>query len=85
MILCCQAGIHQIAFDMWPVLQATIIKHLQVIGNDKRHMPIGQALLEHQEPPHTPVSILKRVYTLEAMMQIEDILESLVTLGIVFL
>ena len=46
-ILCCKASINQIPLNVRPFMQATIIKHLQLVRNDKRHYAVFQALLKH--------------------------------------
>jgi len=51
-----------------PFMQATIIKHLQVILNNKRDNVAFEAFLEKDESTNTPVTILKRMDTLKIMM-----------------
>ena len=68
-----QAGVRQILPNLRPALQTAIVEHLQIVGDDERHDAVCQTLLEHHEPPDTSVAVLKRVDSLEALVQIEDI------------
>ena len=56
-ILSSQAGIRQIALFIVPFFQAAIVKHLQIIFNDKWNDIIFQTLLEHNQSSHTPIAI----------------------------
>ena len=73
MILCRQAGIHQISLLAPPLLQSTIIKLLNIILDDKRRYSISQAFLEHDQSSHTAISVLKRVYLLKLIMKLNNI------------
>ena len=74
--MCCEASIPQIPFDVWPLLQATIVEPLQFIGDDERDMPIRHTFLEHNEPSHTSVPVLERMNPFETMMKIKDIINA---------
>ena len=82
-VLCCQTGVRKILPNFRPALKTAIIKHLQVVRNDERYDTVSQTLLEYYEPSHTPVAVLKRVDHLKALVQIEDILQRFLPLGIV--
>ena len=47
LILCREAGIHQIAALALPFLESSIIEDLVFLINDKRHNVVLEALLEH--------------------------------------
>ena len=72
-----EASIEQITANVVPLLQATIIEVFQFIGNYERHKATGQALLEHNQTPHSAITILERMYSLKALMKINYILKRL--------
>ena len=49
----------------------------------KRYNAAVQALLEHDETPHTAVAVLERVNLLEADVQVEDVLQRVLLYGII--
>ena len=67
-VLRCEAGVHQVAFDVGPVLQATVVEHFQFVGDDERHVPMRQALFEHDEAAYAAIAVLEGVDALEAVM-----------------
>ena len=76
-ILCSQAGIYQIAFFIVPLLQSSIVEHLQVILNNEWDDIIFQTFLEHNQPAHTTVTVLKRMDSLKLYMEIQNIFKGL--------
>ena len=84
-ILSSETSIQKIPSHTIPLLQATIIEHLQFISYDKRNKAIGKALLEHDKTPNTAVSILERMYCLKTMVKINNILKRLAPYGIILL
>ena len=58
---------------MPPLTQATIIEHLQFVGDDEGNDTTTQALFKHDETTYTPITVLERVNLLETDMIIEDI------------
>ena len=56
-VLGCQAGIGQVPLLIVPLLQAAVIKQLQIILNHKRNNTIVQALLKHYQPAYTAVAV----------------------------
>ena len=65
-------------------MQPTVIEHLQGIGNDKWYDACSEALLEHDEPPHSAIAVLKRMNRLEAMMEVDDVLKGVFLVLVVF-
>ena len=57
---------------MAPFAQATIVEHLQFVGNDEWHDATTQTLLEHHETPHTAIAVLERMNLLEADMKVDN-------------
>lgn len=82
-VLCREAGIAQIFAYGWPLLQASVVEHLEVIGDDEGNDAGRQTLLEHHKASDTAVAILKRVDALETLVQIENVVECLVPPGVV--
>ena len=72
-VLCGKTGVCQILFHFGPALQASVIEHFQVVGDDERHDAVCEALFEEEEPADAPVAVLKRMYGLEALMQVEQV------------
>ena len=66
-----------------PFMQTTIIKHLQVILNNKRDNVAFEAFLEKDESTDTPVTILKRMDTLKIMMECNDLFERMIRNGVI--
>ena len=52
-----RTSIRQITFFMAPFLQSAVIKHFQIILNNKRNNIIVQALFEHNQSADTAVVI----------------------------
>ena len=72
-----QTGISQITFEMVPFVKTAIVKHLEIIGNDKRDNPVGKTLFKHHQTPHPTVTILKRMNRLKTLMEVEYIFQRL--------
>ena len=68
---------------MSPFSQSTIVEHLEFVCDNERHNAICQAFLEHQQPPNSAVSILKRMNLFEANMKIKDVIERMTTVEVV--
>ena len=83
LVLCCQAGVGQVAVDVAPFTKPSIVEHLQLVGDDKRYDGAMQAFLEHDETAHTTIAVLERMYLFEADVQVEDILQRALRLSVV--
>lgn len=68
-----QAGVGQIAFFPNPLLQSAVIEHFYAVLNNKRHDIVFQAFLEQDQPPDTPVAVLKGMDALKPHMERKDI------------
>ena len=82
-VLCGQAGIQEVAIHMAPFLQTSVVEEFQLIGDDERHDAVCKTLLEHHQPAHTTVPVLERVDGLKFLMEVDDVLQRLLLLGIV--
>lgn len=78
-----EAGVAQIFAYGWPLLQASVVEHLEVIGDDEGNDAGRQTLLEHHKASDTAVAILKWVDAFETLVQVEDVVECLVAPGVV--
>ena len=67
----------------WPLLQTSVVEHLEIIGDDEGNDAGRQTLLEHHKASDTAVAVLKRVDALETLVQVEDVVECLVPPGVV--
>ena len=73
MVLGGQAGIRQIAGFRLPFANAAVIKHFQIVGDDKRNDIVFQTFLEQNQPADAAVSILKRMDGFKLNMEIQKI------------
>ena len=55
--------------------QAAVVEGLGRVEHDERHDAVVQALLEHEDPPHPTVTVLKGVDDLEAVVEVGDIVK----------
>lgn len=69
---------------MTPFVKTSVIEHLQFVCDDERYDIISEALLKHNEPSHTSITVLKRMYPLKAHMKIKDVFKCPLPDGIVF-
>ncbi len=77
-ILCGQAGITQIASLVFPLFQAAVVEHLDVVLNDKRHDAIPQTFFEKKQAPDSTVAVLERMDTLKAVVKIKQVVKGFV-------
>ena len=82
-ILCRKAGVEKVSSDIVPLSQTAIVEHFELLGNDKRHIAICQALLEYHKTANTTIAILEWVYRLKALMQVYNILKRLSLFAVV--
>ena len=73
--MCRKASVCQIAIDMAPLTQTSVIEHLQFVSDDEGNNATAQTLLEHNKTPHTTITILERVNLFETDMKVKDIFE----------
>lgn len=71
-ILCCKTRIHQITLNVRPFMQATIIKHLQLVRNDKRHHAVFQALLKHYRHKTFDVQCKEKHFLVDNSIKIKN-------------
>ena len=78
-----ETGVAQIFAHGGPLLQTAVVKHLEIIGDDEGNDAGRQALLEHHKSSDTAVAVLKRVDAFETLVQVENVVERLVSPGVV--
>ena len=78
-----ETGVAQIFAYGWPLLQTSVVEHLEIIGDDEGNDAGRQALLEHHKSSDTAVAVLKRVDAFETLVQVENVVERLVSPGVV--
>lgn len=71
-VLCGKAGIHQVSAFVVPLVQSTIVEHLQVVLNDKRYNVVFEAFLEENQSPDATVAVLKWVDAFKLIMKSND-------------
>ena len=69
---------------MAPFVKTSVIEHLQLVCDDERHDIISEALLKHNEPSHTSIAVLKRMYPLKTHMTIKNVFKCPLPDGIIF-
>lgn len=75
MVLCRQACIGQVSGCVRPFTQSAVIEHFKFVGYYERYNFMIEALLEHYQPSDTAVAILERVYKLEPLVKVKNILQ----------
>ena len=60
---------------MVPFVEPAIIKHLQVILDNKRDNVIFKTFFEKDKSADTPIAVLERMNALEVMMERNDLFE----------
>ena len=68
---------------MVPFVEPAIVKHLQVILDNKRDNVVFETFLEKDKSADTPVAVLERMNALEVMMERNDLLERMIRDGII--
>ena len=67
-VLCGEACVDKVARGTWPFVQASIVIHLDFIGNDERYDIVIEALLKHDKSADTSVTILKWMNSFKCQM-----------------
>ena len=75
-VLSRQTGITQITLFVFSFLQTSVIKFLYIVLDDKRDNIIPQTFLEKDKPADSAVSVLKGVYTLEIIMELQKLVKA---------
>ena len=57
------------------LVQTPVVEGLGRVEHDEGHDAVVQALLEHEDPPHSTVAVLKGVDGLEAMVEVGDVVK----------
>ena len=82
-VLSCEASVCQVAVDVAPFMQTSVVEHLQFIGDDEGHDMIGQALLKHQQATYSAIAILEGMDALKTNMEIQNIFQRLLAFTII--
>ena len=77
LILRGQAGIQKITSFRLPLMETTVVKHFEVVGDNKRHDVVPQTLLEEQQPPDTSISILERMDGFKGIVEFQQVFQRL--------
>ena len=78
MILCSEAGVCEVAVDIAPVAQASVVEKFEFICDDEWHYLVCKAFFEHYESAYTSVAILEWVNAFKLAVKVYDIFQSLV-------
>lgn len=76
-VLCGKAGIHQVPVFVVPLVQSTIVEHLQVILNDKRYDVVFEAFFEENQSSDATIAILKWVDAFKLIMESNDFFQGM--------
>ena len=83
-ILCGQAGVHQVTGFFLPSLQSPVIKEFNFVCNDKRYNLIAQTFFKQKKSADSSVAILKRVDFFKLYMKINQIMKRFLRKLIIF-
>ena len=75
MVLGCEAGICEVAVNVPPFFETSIIEHLEFVCDDKGDNPVCKTFLEHQETSDSAIAVLERVNLLETYMKVKNVLK----------
>lgn len=82
-VLCCQTCVSQVPWNVWPFPETAVVEHHQVVRDDERYDSVIEALFEHDKPSYASIAVLKRMYGLEALMEVEYVLKFNVALCLI--
>lgn len=85
MVLRRQAGVCKILRYSRPFAQASVVEHLQFVGDDERYNAVTEAFLEHYKTPYAPVAVLKRMDGLKPVVEIQYVFKGNGSLAAVLL
>ena len=77
MVLGGEAGVHEVAFDLVPFFEASVVEQFQVIFDDEGHDVILQALFKEDQAAYTAISILEGMDAFKGRVEGYDILKGL--------
>ena len=77
------AGVAEVAGFGFPVLEAAVVKGLQIVCDDEGDDTAAQAFLEQQQAADAAVAVLEGVDALEAVVKVQQIVKGLFFLGVV--
>ena len=75
MVLGCEAGVCEVAINVAPFLETSIIEHLEFVCDDKGDYAVCETFLEHHEASDSAITILERMNLLETYVKVEDVLK----------
>ncbi len=75
MVLGGEAGVCEVAIDVAPFLESSIIEQLEFVCDDKGDDAVCETFLEHQQAPNSAIAVLERMNLLEAYMKVKDVLK----------
>lgn len=74
-VLSRQTGVHEVAFEIIPLTQASVVEHLQVIRDNERDDIVAQAFLEKKQAPYSTIAILEWMDALKSDMEVNQVFE----------
>ena len=77
------AGVTEVAALGFPVLEAAVVEGFEVVRDNKGDDASSQAFFEQQQAADTAVAVLEGMDALEAVVEIQQIVESLLLFGVV--
>lgn len=78
-----EAGVAEVAGELGPVGEASVVEDLEGICDDKGDNVVREAFFEHDETPDTAVAILEGVNALECVVEVQNIIEGLLFYALV--
>ena len=83
LILSQETGVPEVAALGFPVLQAPVVERFQIVRQDEGDDAAAQALLEQQQTANASVAVLEGVDALEAVVEVQQVVEGLFFFGVV--
>lgn len=79
-----EAGVEEVTTNAGPFAKASVVEQFQVIGNDEGHDACREAFLEHDQATDAAIAVLEGMDSLEALVEVDDVLDGVPLDSVVF-
>ena len=83
LVLAGKASVGEITVDMAPFAEAAVVEEFEFFGDDEWGKAVGKALLEHHQAAYSAVAVLEGVDALELAVEVDDVFQRLLLLGVI--
>lgn len=70
-----EAGVAEEFADVVPFAETAVVEHLEVLGDDERHVAACEAFLEHYQTAYSAISVLERMDAFESLVKVYYVLQ----------